>query len=312
MVKKYLIRIIGALCILGAVALMFMPGWLELDEVDKRSLRDMRSDISGTCTMVEDRFINRLEVDDDFKDDLKDCDLPASRGAIKSRFNDIEDLSDELLDDTVSLQELLTLSVKAPGLIKDAENLLDSDAADLFFAGAAEYTLFYSSQALEDEYSDEQKWSEEYDYYVDYDYEDYKADLTEDAAAQLSETAEETLEMASELSFVFILLAAVLILILVFGAASAILHVCNKGRWVKYLFLVLVVTLVAGSCVVIPMVSEALAATLSEMPAFEDMTLKMTATPFIAAVLTIVPIVLDIVFERKKEKTIPEEVNYGK
>ena len=44
----------------------------------------------------------------------------------------------------------------------------------------------------------------------------------------------------------------------------------------------------------------------------ENMVLKVTVMPFIAVVLTIIPIVLDIVFNNKKEIMNVEEETDGK
>lgn len=69
----------------------------------------------------------------------------------------------------------------------------------------------------------------------------------------------------------------------------------------------MVIGIVAGSCVVLPVVSEIAADALGNVPAFAEMTLKMNVTPFIAVVLMIVPVILDIIFERKKEIKVVEE-----
>lgn len=292
MVKKYLIRVIGALCILGALALMFMPGWVTLDGISRRDLRNIRSDIDGVFDAALDDFTHYNEHNDAFTDELKDCDLPHTRSSIKSRFKEVTHLTEELLDDTVSLQELLTVSIKAPGMMTDMENLLSSrKVSSAFFGSAAEYILYVGTQATGEEYDSE---------------------VVGVAADELEKAAEDGLDVVSEISPLFVLLAGVLILILALGVAAAALHICNKGRWVKYLFLSVLVVLVAGSCVAFPMASGILADSLDDMSAFEDLALQITVTPFIAVALAIVPIVLDIIFERKKRNTIVEVVTDGK
>lgn len=282
--KKYLIRIIGALCILGSVALMFMPGWLELKGISRRDLRDIRSDVDGICTTVTDRMVALVEMDDDFKDELKDCDLPYTKGKIKARLREIGDLAEELLNETISLQELLILACKAPGILEDAENLLDSDAAEILFTDVAKYILYEGSQA---EYSP---------------YDGYNWKLIDTNAEHFMNSAEDVLDGLSVFMFVFILLTSVLILIIALAVISAVTHICNKGRWLKYLYFVLLLGLVVGTCVALPAVSELLAEPLETMPAFEDMTINIMFTPFVAVALMIVPIILDIIFERKKKQ----------
>ncbi len=287
--KKYLIRIIGSLCILGSAVLMFVPGWIQAKGVDRRELRNMRADVSGICSEVADRLLYRIEMDDDFKDELKDYDLPYSQGRIKARFREIEDLTDELLNSTVSLEELFILSAKAPSIMQDMENLLDSDGADIFFDAAAYYTLYKGSHAI-------------YDPSDNYNQElvDYNAEAIEDAT-------QDAVDVISEFSFLLIVPAMVISLILTLAAASAVTHICNKGRGLKYVFGVILIVMVAGICVALSLTSNMIADLLAAAPAFEDMKLSITAAPFFAIALMLVPGVLDIVFERKK-KQVAEQV----
>lgn len=282
MFKKYLIRIIGALCILGAAALMFMPGWIQVEDLDRRELRNYRSDLEGICSEVSDAFVAGLD-DEDFKDELKDCDLPYTRSKLKARFKEIEELGSELLNDTVSLQELLVLSVKVPGLLKDAENLLDSNCSSAFFYSYAHYILFEGSNAVLDPYG-------------------YDNEIVIDIIDQLEESAQTIVDEVSEYSYVFVLVTGVMILILALAVISAITHVCNKGRWVKYLFLTILVLLVAGTCVALSMASDMLVDALAEVPLFADMSVNMANTPFVAVGVMFIPVVLDIIFERKKKQ----------
>lgn len=55
--KKFLIRFIGALCILGAVAALFMPAWLKIEGVKHSEMRDLRSDITGVVEQVGDSLV---------------------------------------------------------------------------------------------------------------------------------------------------------------------------------------------------------------------------------------------------------------
>lgn len=290
MVKKYMVRIIGALCILGAVVLMFAPAWLQMKDVDRGDLRDLRSDIDGVCTIVIEDFTNELENDDDFKDELRDYDLPYTRSKIKSRFRKVADLTDTVLDKDISLKEVLTLSVAIPGVLKDANNLLDSDCCETLFNSAAYYILYQGSQAIKDENGSNMAVNITY------------------GAEQLEEMTQDTVDAVSEYSFAFVILSGVLILIIGIAVLSTITHVCNKWRWVKYVFLGILVVMVVGVCVALPAVSDMLADAEEMMhPAFADMSLKITVAPFFAIALMVVPVVLDIIYERKKETKLVEE-----
>lgn len=290
MIKKYLIRIVGALCILGAAALMFMPAWLQIKDIPRRDLRDLREDVSGICTAVSDRFIMNANRDDDFKEELKDYGLPYTRGKINSRFATIEDLAKSILDCDISLQELLVLGIEAPGLIKDATNMIDSrDVSAVFYESTVQYILFEGTQAITEDYDD-----------------DIENQIIEENIENLENATEDVVEVLSDISFLFAVLAGVLILILALAVASAITHVCNKTRWLKYIFLTVLVLLVVGSCLAVPMASEMIAGSMDAASAYADVSLRMTATPFISVALMIVPIILDIVYERKKKANLME------
>jgi hypothetical protein len=60
--------------------------------------------------------------------------------------------------------------------------------------------------------------------------------------------------------------------------------------------------LVVGFCVAAPLVSDLIVDSAVNIPALEDLVLTITVTPFISVVLAIVPVVLDIIFERKNKK----------
>lgn len=290
MIKKYLIRIVGALCLLGAAALMFMPAWLQIKDIPRRDLRDLREDVSGICTAVSDRFIMNANRDDDFKEELKDYGLPYTRGKINSRFATIEDLAKSILDCDISLQELLVLGIEAPGLIKDATNMIDSrDVSAVFYGSTVQYILFEGTQAITEDYDD-----------------DIENQIIEENIENLENATEDVVEVLSDISFLFAVLAGVLILILALAVASAITHVCNKTRWLKYIFLTVLVLLVVGSCLAVPMASEMIAGSMDAASAYADVSLRMTATPFISVALMIVPIILDIVYERKKKANLME------
>lgn len=276
--KKYLIRIIGALCILAAAAVMFVPAWVQLEDVSKKDLRKTRDDITGFMEAVEVEYINSLD-NDDFKDDAENCDLPNTERKAEKFFKNINNLTKDLLDESVSFQELFMLAWEAPALLTDLHSLAELEYAENLFA-AASYEFY--------DYEYKHGWENGFIYSVQ------DADVVIDAIEN----------GLADLTLITIILYAVIgvfVLIFLLAVLSAVLHVCNKGRWVKYLFLVLVVALVAGSCVAFPMVSDLLGEVTADMPELEDMTLSITVTPFIAVALMFVPVVLDIIFERKKK-----------
>ena len=287
--KKYLIRSVGALCILCAAAVMFMSSWVQIEGVQRRDLRDMRDDLQGVYTAVSDTFTQQVEDNKDFKEELKDYDLPYTRSKIKAQFSTLEELTDALLDREISYQDLLMLSVKAPGLIKLASNLADSRCFEVFSSAAAEYILFEGSQAITNVNSVEERNA-----------------ALQSGADQIEEMTQDTVDALSEMSALFVLLTVLLILILVLAVASAATHICNKARWLKYIFLVILVVMVVGSCVALPMVSDLIADSMDAASPLAELSLTISVMPFVSVALMIVPIILDIIYEHKKEKKIVE------
>ena len=280
--KKFLIRLIGSLCILASLALMLMPGWIQAKDVDRKALRDTRSDVEGMLAAAEDRYLLLLDNMSGFKEEVKDYDLPYTPSRVKSRFRQLGNLSDSLLDRDLSLFELYTLSMKAPEVLEDVENLLDSDAADAVFIAVAQYTLSESSQANPDSSLSASELS----------------DFYQDAAL-------DSLEGIFDVSFLLMIPAVFIILVVTLAIVSAVTHMCNKVRWFKYLYLFILVAMVAGTCVALSLTSDMLAELVKTVPAFADMRLQITITPFIAVALMFVPMILDIVYERKK--SLPQE-----
>ena len=84
--KKYVIRIVGALCILSAMALLFLLPCVQLDGVSRKELRTMREDVTGVLEQGAESLYAWL--DSDMKDDLKDYDLPSTKAGIKKRFRE--------------------------------------------------------------------------------------------------------------------------------------------------------------------------------------------------------------------------------
>ena len=277
--KKYLVRVIGALCILAATALLFLPTWLELDGASKKELRYVREDITAIIDITSEAFLESLD-DDDFKDDLKDNDLPYTRNTIKKEFKSMNNLTKDLLDNSVSMKELLVLSAKAPGALKTLKGMMELEVADDIFFSAAKYALVLGNDRMDD------------------------ASLVDilDKADQLEDQMDVLTESADTLGLVCYALMGVLGLLLLLAVLSAITHVCNKGRGLKYLLLVIMILLVVGSMVAIPMVNDLLGEAMESTPVLRDLSLEVQYTPILAVVLMFVPIVLDIIFERKNKQ----------
>lgn len=276
--KKILIRVIGALCILGAAALMFFPSWLTIEGVKQKEFRAVRSDICGSIEKISDAFLQRVMSDEDFQDDLEDYDLPHTRGEVKARFREMEDLAKELVDDQISLQELTKTAFMLPGIMTDLEGLLDSGHGSALFGIAAGYVVYEGAQAMPDA----------------------PQQYTEAVAEALQGSAENAVESFGDYSFLFIIAGILLAAIPALGAVSAVTHVCNKGRWLKYIFLLMLVVMVAGSCVALPMVTGVMSGAAETVPMLEQMSLHMALAPFAAVLVMFIPIVLDIIYERKK------------
>lgn len=289
--KKLLLRFVGAICILGALALMFLPNWFLIEDADRREVRALRSDISGMLGAASDAFVEQTS-DDFFRSELKDYDLPHTRSSIRNRFEQYANMVDSLMEQSISLKKLLHVSLQAPGMIQDASNLSDSFCAETFYQSTAKYVLFEGTRAYT---GSDQVTTQD----------------VEKTARLLKTNSTPLIETLAEFRSCFYLAAALLILIFLLGIAATVGHICNKGRWLKYLFLVIQLALVAGSCIAIPMVAELLTDTASTLPAFADASLKITSTPFLAIGLLIIPILLDITCERKIEKKKTEEVQHG-
>lgn len=285
MFKKYLIRIIGALCILGSLALIFMTSMLEIDGVKTKDWRKFSEDTEKVCKTVEDDFLTNLEHSELFEDELDDCDLPHTRSKLKSLFKEVYAVTDTITAKEYALKDVLVLSWKAPKLIDSIEGITDSRmVSNVFFVSIASHVVYEQSKA------------------GIIDCSPYDSEVIANTAEMYMDTSEDTIEMISELSPVFLALTAALVFFVILGLVSAIAHMFNKGRWVKYLFLVLLICLVVGFTIAAPLVSEMITDSMMNTSNLKDLVLQMTFTPYLAVALAIVPVVLDIIFERKNKK----------
>ena len=283
MIKKYLLRAIGTLCILGSLALIFMTSFIQIDGVKSRDWRKFRDNTESICENMEDSFLDNLEDSDIFEDELEDCDLPHTRSKLKALFKDVDTVSETITSEEYALKDVLVLSLKAPKVINSLEGITDSSIVSrTFFTVIASHVVEQQSRE------------------GIIDCSPYDEGVIEATAEMYMNSSDDTFELVSELAPVFIGLAAALIVFAVLGLISAITNMFNKGRWVKYLFLVLMIGLVVGFAIAAPAISTMITDNMMNTSNLSDLVLKVTFTPYIALALAIVPVVLDIIFERKK------------
>ena len=258
--KKIIIRLIGSLCILGALAVLLLTTWVELDGASRKELRELRNQLQEDLAMAEEKmqYYSDMEM---FDEELKEYGLPRSPSKIKSRFKDTEALIKELVNTEISFGEILWVAKEAPGYIEDTEALLEIPAL-------AE-KLIQTGASVE-----------------------YEIDV---------ESMEETIDSVADFKAIFVIVVGFFIILMALALVSAVTHMLNKVRWVKYIFLVLLVAIVVGVCVGVPMLTDVIHDELYLTSAFEDMSLQVTVMPYFAAALMLVPVVLDIIFERKKK-----------
>jgi len=277
--KKYLIRAIGALCILAAIAVLFLTTTVNVDGIKRADLKELRTDAQEILDTTSEQIAFFALQNDSFKEDLKDNGFPSTSSAIKKPFREINDLSKSLLDESVTLKEVLTISIKAPGLIKKANNLFESKGSDVLVDVITAHTI---EKQLE---------------------EDPEIVFTDEAVQEFKtsfkENAQDAIQTLSTYSFAIVALTGLLILIIALAVLSAALHICNKGRWVKYILLAIVFIIVVGGTVATLMSADLIKNAVGENGTFGNLTLRMGVMPYIALVLMFVPMVLDIIFERK-------------
>lgn len=257
--KKIIIRLVGALCILATVAMMFLTTWVQIEDVKRQDLRQLRTQFTEDLAVAEETMQACREV---YKEDLREYGLPTTSSKIKSRFRDTEALIKELVNPDISFNEVLWITKEIPAYIKDTEALLEiPELAEM---------LIRTDKSAE-----------------------FMIDV---------ESVEETIEAVAPFRVLFIIAFYIFILLIALACLSAITHMLNKGRWVKYIFLVLLAAIVAGVCVGIPVVSKDVLGEAYLISALADMSLRVTIMPYLTLALMLVPVVLDIIFERKTKK----------
>ena len=135
--KKIIMRIIGAVCILTSLIVMFFPSWITIDNVSRSDFREFRADTLDDLENVKNKFMGYYEYNEEIKEELENNDLPYTKGKIKKRFNQSKELLKQLMDKDIKLKEVIWLSLEAPKLIKDTENLLETPiCATLIFSNS--------------------------------------------------------------------------------------------------------------------------------------------------------------------------------
>lgn len=257
--KKIIIRLVGALCILAAVAMMFLTTWVQIEDVKRQDMRQLRTQLTDDLAVAEETM---LACRESYKEDLKEYGLPTTSGKIKSRFRDTEALIKELVNTDISFHEVLWITKEVPTYIKDTEALLElPELAEM---------LIRTDKSAE-----------------------FMIDV---------ESVEETIEAVADFKAIFVIVFYFFVLLIALAVVSAVTHMLNKGRWVKYIFLVLLAAIVAGVCVGIPVVSEMILSEVYLTSALEGMSLRVTIMPYLTVALMLIPVVLDIIFERKRKK----------
>ena len=258
--KKILIRIVGSLCIIASLAIIFFAPICTIEDVSRKDIRNFRQAMTKDLETVQDAVLREIKMFDKYKEELKDLDLPHTRSRIKQRFSQAEVVVSNLCDHNVSLQEAFIISTKAPRLISDTEKLFES--------------TFCTTRI-------------------------FKASNRVDA-----DDAQDFVDAIAEYTWVFTVIICSVLFFVVLGIASAVTHSLNKVRFPKYIYLGLLLVLVVGLCVCMPMVNYLIQDALVLPNEIEDMVLQVSIFPFISLALAFVPMVLDIIFERKKAKAL--------
>jgi len=146
---KYVIRIAGALCILGALAIMFFTTWVRVENVSRKDIRQFREARLNEITLVRQEMTQMIEIDR-YKDDLKENDVPCTKAEIKKHTKKAEELTKTILDDQISLKELFVVSSAMPGIAENAQNLLDCTfCGKLLYNDTLDYNILSIETAVE-------------------------------------------------------------------------------------------------------------------------------------------------------------------
>lgn len=289
--KKYLIRVLGALCIVAALAVMILPTCIKIDGMKSKNKRLLRGNTEAFLSAAEDALVDGVKQDA-IEEDLEDNDLPATKSKLKSWLKEIENVAEDALDEEISLKEILVLLCKAPGITKDMQNLMNTDYAMSRTLDALAYEAYKGNldPGVKAEPEQMYEWVQ---------------------SSEFRDSLEDTVEMLDPVPIVCYIVLGVFGLFGALAVWAVVGHICNKGRWGKYVLLALVVLVVVGTCVALPLLSGVIEETAGDVSLLKGVQLRMTAAPFCVIALMIVPIVLDIIFERKYKTIKAEEVKNG-
>ena len=258
MKKTIIVRLVCAICIVLSLLLTFLPTWIKIDGVSRKDLRTMRLETLNDLDLVKDALLssyNSYDISsyssDSLEEDLDDCDLPSTKGAIKKRFRETEALVKELYNEDISLKELCKLSYEIPKYINDTENLLETDIC---------------------------------------------LDLIDEASENIAaEDIENTVDSVIYLKPVFYFIIGLFILIILIAVASVVTELIGKLKFFKYIFCGLLLGLSLGLYIGVPVASE-IVSDVALLPDYMDgMYLTVTIMPIIATLISLVPIIVDIV-----------------
>lgn len=259
--KKLIIRIIGSVCILAALAVTFFSAWVQIDGIKSKYMRSARELLIEDLERVETELLNAYEINGQIKEELKDNDLPGTKSSIKKQFNATEEWIEELIDKEISLGKAMRVSAVLPEYIENTDNLLNTSlCADLVFSNAR----FVNRGSLQG----------------------------------LVDAGEDSQEMFSTV-------IAVGVAAIVLGLISAVTHSLNRFRFLKFIFILLMVTIVVCACVGIPSLSEMIIEEVRLPKEAADIEIHLTVMPFVALFLSLVPLGLDLLFERKENGIVP-------
>ena len=116
---------------------------------------------------------------------------------------------------------------------------------------------------------------------------------------------QDVVDTVHDFSILFYVVLGVIIFLMVLVVASAVTHVLNRVRFLKYIYIGFVILLTACLIFLLPILSETIQSEMNLAKTAEDLSLVATMMPTLAIVPTLVPIMLDMIFEGKKKK--PEE-----
>lgn len=143
--KKLIVRIAGSICILAALALAIFPAWVQVGGVDREDTRDLKKAMTrtkededgekGLLPQLKDFLIEAVDSDDETvreaaKEDLKNYDLPATKNAIKKRFDKHTETAELIFQDQFSAIDLINLSMNIPSFAEDTANMAEMLTAD--------------------------------------------------------------------------------------------------------------------------------------------------------------------------------------